>query len=257
MAQRDPTERRRTAAVLETADAARSLNEFVTVTLAALEEHLGIQHSVFMLALAERPHPGLMAFAGVQHGLRPHVLEEYFERWGRFDALTGTAARAAFTRDGRASVAGLYPALEPSRRRYVDEFLRRNGDREQFSFRLFGGGWTEGYLTLTGEDGDARRDHELIGSLVPSLTAGLQRHLPRGLDGVLSARESQVAELLSHGFGNREIAAVMRIEEDTVKKHLHSATTKLGLHGRTQLAVSWSRGAVLELPALRIAGSDR
>jgi DNA-binding CsgD family transcriptional regulator len=245
----DSTEVRRSTAVLEAADAARSLREFITLTLEALDEHLGIRRSALMLALSERPLPGHMAFAGAQHGLRPHVMEEYFERWGPFDALTGEAGRRAYARDGCATIAGVYAQLEPPRRLYVDDFLRRNGDQEQVSFRLFAGGWTEGYLTLTGERNPDAYRLRLVAALVPALTERLQRHLPRGLDGALPARESQVAELVALGFGNREIAAVMQIEEDTVKKHIAHATGRLGLHGRTQLAVSWNSGYRLELPA--------
>jgi DNA-binding CsgD family transcriptional regulator len=250
MSTRDTSEVRRSTAMLEAVYAARSLGEFITRTLEALDEHLGIRHSALMLALSERPLPGHMAFAGTQHGLRPHVMEEYFERWGRFDALTGAAARAAYARDGHATVAGVYGQLEPSRRRYVDDFLHRTGDQDQLSFRLFGGGWTEAYLTLTGDPDPDQRQRRLMRALVPELTERLQRHLPRGLDGALTARESQVAELVALGFGNRDIAAIMQIEEDTVKKHVGHATTRLGLHGRTQLAVSWTRGERLELPAV-------
>ncbi len=244
----DSAERRRATAVLDAADAARSLREFLTLTLAALDEYLGIERSAFMLALAEPPLPGYLAFAGAQHGLRPHVMEEYFERWRKLDALTGEAARAAYARDGYATIAGVYARLEPLRRLYVDDFLRRNGDQQQFSFRLSGGGWTDGYLTLTGDREPDQREQLLVGALVPSLSERLCEHLPRGLDGPLSRRECQAAELVALGFANREIAEAMRIEEDTVKKHVASATSKLALRRRTQLAVSWSSGQRLELP---------
>lgn len=260
MANRDQAERRRLSAVLETADAARSLNEFATLTLAALDEHLGLPRSAFMFALADPPFPGQRAFAGVQHGLRPYVLEEYFERWGPYDPLTGPAARVAYARAGTASIAGIYAALEPQRRRYVDDYLRRNGDQHQLSFRLYGGGWTESYLTLTGNEEHDEIASRLVEALVPDLTTRLQRHLPRGLVGALPARESQAAELVALGFGNREIASIMGIEEDTIKKHLQHATARLGLRGRTQLAVSWTSGERLELPALgqaRIAALRR
>jgi DNA-binding CsgD family transcriptional regulator len=249
MPTRDGSETLRTAAVLEAADAARSLSEFMTATLDALDEHLGIRRSAFMLGLAEGNSPGPTAYAGAQHGLRPHVLEEYFERWGRLDALISEPARLAYARRGWVTIAGIYASLEPQRRRYVDDFLRRTGDQQQLSFRLRGAGWSDGYLTATGAEPADDKQRAVLAALVPSLAECMRRHLPRGLDGALSARESQVAELVALGFGNREIAAVIQIEEDTVKKHIGHATGKLGLRTRTQLAVSWSSGERLELPA--------
>jgi DNA-binding CsgD family transcriptional regulator len=239
---------RRIAAVLDAIDHAESLREFTALTLAALDEHLGIRRSAFMLALAERPLPGRVAFAGANHGLRPYVMEEYFERWSHIDALTSDPARAAYVRNGHVTMAGIYQRLEPQHRRYVDDFLRRSGDREQLSFLLPCAGWTDGYLTVTGEDPPGERELRLLAAVVSPLAERLARHLPRGLGRDLSPRESQVAELVALGFTNREIAQTMGIEEDTAKKHVWHATGKLGLRGRTELAVSWSRGQRLELP---------
>jgi DNA-binding CsgD family transcriptional regulator len=244
----DSTELRHATAVLDTVDSARSVGEFLTLTLEALDEHVGIRRSAFMLGLTEGRLPGPAAYAGLQHGLRPHVLEEYFERWFHLDALTTDVARAAYARDGRATIDGIYSRLGAANRRYIDEFLRRNGDEYQLSFRLAGAGWSDGYLTLADSDAPDERAQRIIAMLVPALTERLRRRLPRGIDGVLSARESQVAELVAQGFPNRAIATIMSIEEDTVKKHLAHAAGKLGVRGRTQLAVCWSSGQRLDLP---------
>lgn len=242
------TERRQATAVLDAADATRSLGEFLTVTLEALDEHVGIRRSAFMLGLSDGALPGEVAYAGIQHGLRPHVMEEYFERWAHLDALTSEAARAVYARDGYATVASVYGLLGSERRRYVDDFLRRNGDQEQLSFRLAAGGWSDGYLTLAGKEAPDDRTQRILTVLVPALTGALQQRLPRGIKGTLSRRESQVAELVAQGFANRAIAQILCIEEDTVKKHVAHATAKLGLRGRTQLALCWSSGHRLDLP---------
>src|SRR3984885_14459183 len=105
------TELRRATAVLETADAARSLGEFLTLTLEALDEHFGVRRSAFMLGLSEGELPGRTAYAGLQHGLRPHVMEEYFERWFHLDALTSDVARRGYARAGPASTARVYSRL--------------------------------------------------------------------------------------------------------------------------------------------------
>lgn len=53
----------------------------------------------------------------------------------------------------------------------------------------------------------------------------------------LSARELAVADLITRGFRNKEIAERLDIGEATVKSHLHNIFTKLGISSRTQLAV--------------------
>ncbi|MDF5752410.1 response regulator transcription factor [Spongiactinospora sp. TRM90649] len=53
----------------------------------------------------------------------------------------------------------------------------------------------------------------------------------------LSAREVEVARLVSAGAANKEIAARLYITEGTVKNHVSAVLRKLGLRDRTQLAV--------------------
>lgn len=52
----------------------------------------------------------------------------------------------------------------------------------------------------------------------------------------LSAREAQVAELVLHGYRNRDIAAALGITPDTAKKHLSHVFDKVGVESRVQLA---------------------
>lgn len=53
----------------------------------------------------------------------------------------------------------------------------------------------------------------------------------------LTARETQVVELLRLGRSNKEIARELGIMEDTVKKHLQSVFAKLGVHRRALVAL--------------------
>jgi DNA-binding NarL/FixJ family response regulator len=53
----------------------------------------------------------------------------------------------------------------------------------------------------------------------------------------LTAREREVAELISLGASNKEIADRLGITERTVKAHLTSVFQKLHLSSRLQLAV--------------------
>lgn len=53
----------------------------------------------------------------------------------------------------------------------------------------------------------------------------------------LTPRERQVAELVTLGLRNKEIASELRITEGTVKMYLHTLYDKLGIGSRTELAM--------------------
>ena len=52
----------------------------------------------------------------------------------------------------------------------------------------------------------------------------------------LTVRELRIAELVTQGRNNREIAEQLRLSEKTVKNHLTRIFQKLGFRSRTQLA---------------------
>ena len=52
----------------------------------------------------------------------------------------------------------------------------------------------------------------------------------------LSARESDVVELLLVGLSHKEIAERLSIAPETVKKHTYNAHRKLGVQNRVQLS---------------------
>jgi DNA-binding CsgD family transcriptional regulator len=53
----------------------------------------------------------------------------------------------------------------------------------------------------------------------------------------LTVRERQMAQAVSRGLRNRQIACEFGISEETVKKHLATIYGKLALSGRVALAV--------------------
>src|SRR5580693_8112778 len=57
-----------------------------------------------------------------------------------------------------------------------------------------------------------------------------------GLD-ALTSREREVLAELAHGRSNREIARALHVSEKTVKTHVSSVLTKLGVADRTQAAL--------------------
>jgi DNA-binding NarL/FixJ family response regulator len=53
----------------------------------------------------------------------------------------------------------------------------------------------------------------------------------------LTPRETEVLRLLAKGMSNKEIGATLVIGEKTVKTHVSSILSKLGLPSRTQAAL--------------------
>jgi len=56
-------------------------------------------------------------------------------------------------------------------------------------------------------------------------------------EGLLTARENQVVNLVAEGAGNREIASQLGITENTVKKSLLRIYDKLGVSNRVELVL--------------------
>ena len=69
----------------------------------------------------------------------------------------------------------------------------------------------------------------LVGDKLPRL-AGLSQV------GSLTERQREVLALMSTGATNREIAAVMHVGPETVKKHAEAVYRKLGVRNRTEAA---------------------
>ncbi len=73
--------------------------------------------------------------------------------------------------------------------------------------------------------------------LVTRLTHALRRPPPPDPLEPLSPRERDVIRLLARGHSNRQIARDLAIGEQTVKTHVRSILTKLGLQDRVQAAI--------------------
>ena len=54
---------------------------------------------------------------------------------------------------------------------------------------------------------------------------------------VLTARESEVLQLVASGYSNKRIAATLDIGESTVKRHVHNILRKLDFDNRVQVAI--------------------
>jgi DNA-binding NarL/FixJ family response regulator len=61
---------------------------------------------------------------------------------------------------------------------------------------------------------------------------------PTQIEPILTARESEVVEMVRQGLSNREIAARLYVSVHTVKNHVHSILKKLDMQSRLQILAS-------------------
>ncbi len=63
----------------------------------------------------------------------------------------------------------------------------------------------------------------------------------------LTEREMEILQLIVKGRSNKEISSALFISEDTVKYHLKTLFTKLGVQDRTEAAISAVRHGIVHL----------
>jgi DNA-binding NarL/FixJ family response regulator len=91
----------------------------------------------------------------------------------------------------------------------------------------------------------ARTDALLFPEAVRRLAAATPgRKTPKGI-GDLSDREREVLVLAAKGLSNVEIAAELYLGRETVKTHLSSVYTKLGVRDRTQAVIAAYEGGLV------------
>lgn len=75
----------------------------------------------------------------------------------------------------------------------------------------------------------------------PRIAGGLLRHRSstggRPQMNSLSARETEIIQLIAQGMSNKEIGATLRLSEKTVKNNISRIFSKLNINARTQAAV--------------------
>jgi DNA-binding NarL/FixJ family response regulator len=80
--------------------------------------------------------------------------------------------------------------------------------------------------------------------LPAAVAAALAAQMPRP---DLSARETQVLELIVQGLANKQIAYALGIAEHTVKNHVKNILSKLGVQDRTQAATAAIQRGIIHL----------
>ena len=77
-------------------------------------------------------------------------------------------------------------------------------------------------------------------SVAPILALPAPAEGGAGPGGALTRKELEIAQLVSEGLTNREIADRLVISERTVDNHVQHILTKLDFHRRSQIAAWWA-----------------
>jgi len=111
-----------------------------------------------------------------------------------------------------------------------------------------------GYLLKDTQSDELRRAIKAAAAgqvqLSPAAAARLMREVraPEGsVAETLTGRESDVLRLIAQGKANKEIARDLVIGEKTVKTHVSSILSKLGVQSRTQAALYAAQNGIAEL----------
>lgn len=81
----------------------------------------------------------------------------------------------------------------------------------------------------------------------PRLAEALLHEAHRDSDGIISAREEEVLQLVADGLGTNEIAERLYISHRTVKNHLASIYDKLNARDRTQAVLMAVKMGIVKL----------
>jgi len=81
----------------------------------------------------------------------------------------------------------------------------------------------------------------------PRLAEALLHEARRDTDGIISAREEEVLQLVADGLGTNEIAERLYISHRTVKNHLASIYEKLNARDRTQAVLMAVKMGIVKL----------
>ena len=126
---------------------------------------------------------------------------------------------------------------------YYQDVMKNEGMRYGINLYLFDRGRDIGDLRIwrgaSGNDFE-QRDKKILLLLQPYLTRSILRYEQANIStGSLTQREKEVAQLVSKGLTDREIARYLDISFSTVRTHLNKSLDKLNCANRAELAVRY------------------
>ena len=168
------------------------------------------------------------------------MIREYRSGWNEHDVFKLPEAHAKLERGSAISVADLQK-IPQSTRDYLDEWLGGRGIASVSAIYLRHRNGHSLVGLFAEDDNLVRSDMKAMRLLARQLSV-MSRDLPdSGLTNPrtvsLSGRQREVADLVTRGLTNAEIAATLVLAEDTVKKHVSHILATTGCRSRTELAL--------------------
>ena len=122
-------------------------------------------------------------------------------------------------------------------------------DREVFDSALKAG--AVGYVTKDSSISEVVEAIRIAANgnrpMSPRLAEALLHEARRDTDGIISAREEEVLQLVADGLGTNEIGERLYISHRTVKNHLASIYDKLNARDRTQAVLTAVKMGIVKL----------
>lgn len=228
--------------VLEQCDQANCLSDFKSQVVEALGNVFGFQHVSFFAgptfsATFSDPTP-LVA------GHTARMLPEYHERWYQHDVFGSPAAMRMLSTSRLASTSELATfGMPASAKAYVHHFLM-NAWRVSTAaaMRLDLHGMHTGLIGIFCADEDQLGHRELATlRLLSRQLSAVARGIPfvsvRDDFRDLTERQREVIHLIAEGLSNAQIAEVLCLAEDSVKKYVSRIFAVTGCQTRMELAL--------------------
>ncbi|NMO04354.1 helix-turn-helix transcriptional regulator [Gordonia sp. TBRC 11910] len=227
----------RAEAVIDACRAARSLPDLKSTLMTVLHEHYHCPNTTFLVG-----HTFRTAFTDpdtVTTGRVTTVIDEYHDRWHHSDIFATPQAFAALRRHSAISYTQLRqpPAQAVD---YVDRFLFRKDFHSATALHFTLANDAHAVVGLFDSAGHDMSPHKLAGlTRVSNGISELARTLPgppvRPWRDSLTARQQELTELICDGHTTEEIAIILSITTDTVKKYVTRIFAATGVRNRTEL----------------------
>nr|WP_232715421.1 helix-turn-helix transcriptional regulator [Gordonia metallireducens] len=224
-------------AILDVCSRAETLDAFKNVLMGALHEHYDCLNTTFFagptfVTAFSDPDP-------VVTGRIMPVIDEYQARWYPKDVFASAQSRAALSKNPAIS-AGKLGGLAGDSISYLQDFLYRKQLHSAAVMHLDLANDCHGLVGLFDSEGrepDRVRLHAM--GLLSRQLSNLAKLLPGqplpSWRECLSPRQIELAELVADGHTNEEIASILNLGVDTVKKYVSRVFTATRVRNRAEL----------------------
>ncbi len=229
--------------VLERCADAACLPDFKERAVDALSEHFALKHVSFFAGPTF--HTVFGDITPLTAGKTAKMLPEYQDRWARYDIFGTPAAMRQLVASGVSTLdelqsMGHIPAAADAYIRYFLSSTWRMETAAALRLEL-----NSGHTALLGmfdpEPGKIGPTEaatlRLLSRQMSAIARGLPTSRPQAVLTRLSERQRQVAHLVADGLSNAQIAEMLSLAEDSVKKYVTRILTATSCQSRMELAL--------------------